>query len=30
MLRLDADDVDWTEVAELLESAHRLVAPRRA
>ena len=30
-LRIDEPDaVDWVEIAELLESAHRLVAPRRA
>ena len=27
-LRLDAQDVDWDEVAELLESAYRQVLPR--
>ena len=27
-LRLDRGDVDWVEVAELLESAYRQVAPR--
>ena len=27
-LRLDARDVDWDEVAELLESAYRQVVPR--
>jgi predicted DNA-binding protein (MmcQ/YjbR family) len=29
-LRLDRHDVDWDEVSELLESAHRQVLPRRA
>jgi len=28
-LRLDLDDVDWTEVRELLTEAYRLQAPRR-
>lgn len=29
-LRIDGPEaVDWAEIAELLESAHRLVAPRR-
>jgi len=28
-LRLDGDDVDWDEVAELIEAAYRHVAPRR-
>ena len=27
-LRLDAAEIDWQEVGELLESAHRQVAPR--
>jgi hypothetical protein len=27
-LRLDSRDVDWDEVAELLESAYRQVLPR--
>ena len=26
----DADSVDWIEIAELLESAHQLAAPRRS
>jgi hypothetical protein len=27
-LRLDGGDVDWVELAELLESAYRQVVPR--
>jgi predicted DNA-binding protein (MmcQ/YjbR family) len=29
LLRLDADEVDWTEIMELLEMAYRHVANRR-
>ncbi|MQA01098.1 MAG: MmcQ/YjbR family DNA-binding protein [Dehalococcoidia bacterium] len=28
-IRLDVSDVDWDEVAELLEDGYRLLAPRR-
>jgi predicted DNA-binding protein (MmcQ/YjbR family) len=28
-LRLDRQDVDWGEVAELVAESYRLVAPRR-
>jgi hypothetical protein len=28
-VRLDVDDVDWDEIADLVEDAYRMVAPKR-
>lgn len=28
-VRLDVEGVDWTEIAELVEDAYRMVAPKK-